>query len=108
MLVVVEYADGGVGTLCHSWETPSPLRGVQLSRIRGTEGSILFESNGLVAAVWGRQRRLIVPGLADLAGFGAMFRDFLAALRGEREPLMTLERAREDLALVEAAYRERK
>ena len=105
MLVVVEYADGAVGTLSHSWETPSPLLGLQLSRIRGTEGSIVFESNGLFVAVWGRRRRLILPGLADIAGYRAMFRDFLAALRGEREPLMTLDRAGEDLAFVEAAYR---
>ena len=104
MLVVVEYAGGAVGALSHSWETPSPLRGLQLSRIRGTEGSIVFESNGAFVVIWGRSRRVILPGLRDVAGFDAMFRDFLAALRGEREPLMTLARAREDLALVEAAY----
>lgn len=105
MLVVLEYEGGAIGTLSHSWETPSPLRGLQLSRIRGTEGSIVFESNGLAVSIWGRARRLIVPGLADLQGYGAMFRDFLAAMRGERAPLMTLERARAGLALVEAAYR---
>jgi predicted dehydrogenase len=102
-LLVVEYADGAVGTLSHSWETPSPLRGLQLSRIRGTEGSILFESNGAFVLERGRRRRLVLPGLADVAGYRAMFDDFLAALRGEREPLMTLGRARDDLALVEAA-----
>jgi predicted dehydrogenase len=105
MLLVVEYANGAVGTLSHSWETPSPLRGLQLSRIRGTAGSIVFESNGAFVLAWGRQRRLVLPGLRDVAGTDAMFRDFLAALRGEREPLMTLSRARVDLALVEAAYR---
>ena len=104
MLVVLEYEGGAFGTLCHSWEAPSPLRGLQLSRIRGTEGSILFESNGLFVAVSGRGRRLIVPGLADLQGYDAMFGDFLAALRGEREPVMTLARARSGIALVEAAY----
>lgn len=105
MLVVVEYTGGAIGTLSHSWETPSPLLGLQLSRIRGTEGSIVFESNGLFVAVWGRKRRFILPGLADIAGYRAMFRDFLGVLRGEREPLMTLDRASEDLAFVEAAYR---
>jgi predicted dehydrogenase len=104
MLVVVEYADGGVGTLCHSWETPSPLRGVQLSRIRGTEGSILFESNGLVAAVWGRQRRLIVPGLADPPARADVPGHPGGPAR--RAPFMT-SKGREDLALVEAAYRGR-
>jgi predicted dehydrogenase len=102
-LLVLEYADGSVGTLQHSWETPSPLRGLQMSRIRGSAGSVLFESNGLFVLVEGRARRLILPGLGDLAGYRAMFRDFLDALRAGSEPLMTLERAREDVEIVEAA-----
>jgi len=102
-LVVLDYEGGAVGTLCHSWETPGLLRGVQLSRIRGTEGSIVFESNGAFALVCGRRRRLALPGFRDLTGSDAMFADILAALRGEREPLMTLHRAWEDLAIVEAA-----
>lgn len=102
-LVVVEYADGSVGTLQHSWETPSTLRGLQLSRIRGTEGSIVFESNGLFVLVRGRTCRLILPGLSDLAGYRAMFRDFFQALAGGREPLMTLGRARRDVEIVLSA-----
>ena len=102
-LVVVEYADGSVGTLQHSWETPSLLRGLQLSHIRGTAGSIGFESNGLFVLVEGRIRRLILPGLADIGGHRAMFRDFFRALAGGPEPLMTLERARRDVEIVEAA-----
>ncbi|HEY6554357.1 MAG TPA: Gfo/Idh/MocA family oxidoreductase [Vicinamibacteria bacterium] len=102
-LVVVEYADGSVGTLQHSWEARSRLRGLQLSCIRGTEGSIVFESNGLFVLVDGRVRRLIFPGLLDLAGYRAMFRDFLRALQGGPEPLMTLERARRDVEIVLSA-----
>ena len=34
-----------------------------------------------------------------------MLADFVACLRDGREPLMTLDRARLDLELVEAAYR---
>jgi predicted dehydrogenase len=104
MLVVAEYDDGSIGTLAHSWETPSLLHGLQLSRIRGREGSILFESNGLFVLVSGRTRRLILPGFRDVAGYRAMFRDFVRALRGEGAPLMTLDRAREDAEIVEAAY----
>jgi predicted dehydrogenase len=105
MLVVLEYEDGSVATLQHSWETPSPLRGLQLSRIRGSAGSVLFESNGLFVLVDRRGApRLILPGLADLAGYRAMFRDFIAALRDGAEPLMTLERARADVEIVQAAY----
>jgi len=102
-LVVVEYEDGSIGTLAHSWEAPSLTRGLQLSRIQGREGSIVFESNGLFVAVNGRKRRLILPGLRDIAGYRAMFRDFIRALRTGEPPLMTLERAREDAALVLSA-----
>jgi predicted dehydrogenase len=105
-LVVFEYADGSVGTLQHSWASPSTLRGLQLSRIRGSDGSVLFESNGLFVFVRGRGGcRPILPGLADLGGYRAMFSDLLGALRTGRPPLMTLDRAREDVRLVEAAYR---
>jgi hypothetical protein len=45
-----------------------------------------------------------VPGLRDIEGYRAMFADFFAVLRTGRVPHMTIERARTDLALVEAAY----
>lgn len=102
-VVVLDYEGGGVGTLLHSWEIGSPLRGLRLSRIYGTAGSIAFESNGLFVAVYGRRKRLLWPGLRDLTGHRAMFRDFLGALRDGREPLMTLARARRDTEIVESA-----
>lgn len=104
MLVVARFEGGGVGTLAHSWEIPSPLRGLRLSRIYGTRGSAVFESNGLVAAVTGPRPRLIFPGFRDISGYRAMFHDFYAAIRTGREPLMTLARARHGLELIEAAY----
>ena len=105
MLVVARYAEGAVGTLFFSWTTPSPLKGVRLSRIYGTEGSITFESNGLFVLSLGRHSRLRFPGVRDLTGTRAMFRDFLRALREGRSPEYTLTLARRDLELVEAAYR---
>lgn len=102
LLVVLEYEDGAVGTLHHSWEVPSRLGGLGLSRIDGTAGTIRFESNGLFVLAGSRLR---LPGLRDILGHRAMFADFLAALRGDGEALMTLERARRDVELVEAAYR---
>ena len=104
MVVVLDYEGGGVGTLFHSWEIGSPLRGLRLSRIYGTAGSVAFESNGLFVAVRGRKHRLLVPGLRDLAGSRGMFRDFLTALATGKEARMTLARARQDLELVESAY----
>jgi predicted dehydrogenase len=106
ILVVVQYEEGAVGTLHHSWEAPALLRGLQLSRIAGTRGSVTFESNGLFVYVRRpKGSRWIVPGLRDIVGYRAMFEDFFGALRTGNGPSMTLQRARRDLELVEAAYR---
>ena len=105
MLAVFEYAEGAVGTLAHSWEIASPLKGLRLSGIFGTRGSAVFESNGLGLLVLGGRRRLALPGVRDFLGYGAMFRDFVDALRTGREPAMTLALARRDLELVEEIYR---
>jgi UDP-N-acetylglucosamine 3-dehydrogenase len=100
-VVLFEYDGGAVGTLTHSWETPSRLHGLQLSRISGTQGSIVFESNGLFVVA---RSRLILPGFADLSGYDAMLRDFVGALESGREPLMTLDRAQRDQEMIEGAY----
>jgi predicted dehydrogenase len=104
VLVVAQYEEGAVGTLHHAWDTPSLLRGLRISRIYGTRGSVAFESNGLFVLVHGRRNRLVFPSLRDIAGYRAMFADFIACLRTGREPQMTLALARRDLDLVEAAY----
>jgi UDP-N-acetylglucosamine 3-dehydrogenase len=104
VLVVAQYEEGAVGTLHHAWDTPSLLRGLRISRIYGTRGSVAFESNGLFVLVHGRRNRLVLPSLRDIAGYRAMFADFIACLRTGREPRMTLALARRDLELVEAAY----
>ena len=105
MLVVVKYRGGGVGTLAHSWEVPSPLHGLRVSRIYGTEGSAAFESNGIAVLVTGARRRLVFPGLRDINGNRAMWTDFLDVIRTGREPVMTAARAQRGLELIEAAYR---
>ena len=101
-LVVVEYEGGAVGTLAHSWETPSRFRGLQLSRIAGTGGSIVFESHGLFVVLSGARTRLVFPGLGDIAGYRAMFADLIEALRTGREPLMSLDRAERNMEILEA------
>jgi predicted dehydrogenase len=102
VLALFDYEGGAVGTLFHSWEVPSPLRGLRISRIYGREGTLTFESNGLFLLVWGKRRALIVPGLRDIAGRGAMWRDFVTALRTGGRAEMDLSRARRDLELVES------
>jgi UDP-N-acetylglucosamine 3-dehydrogenase len=105
-LVVVQFEEGAVGTLAHSWETPGRLRGLQLSRITGTEGSVTFESNGIFVNEYsGGQVRWSLPGLRDIEGFRAMWADFLAVLRHGGEPRMTLARARHGLELVLSSTR---
>lgn len=91
-VLALTYAEGAVGTLCHSWEVPGRLRGLQLSRIAGTEGSLIFESNGLFVAVCGRRTHVLSPGVRDITGRKAMLADFVDALATGREPLMTLAR----------------
>lgn len=105
MLVVFKYEEGPVGTLFHSWDTPSLLKGLRLSRIHGSGGSIAFESNGLFLLLFSRRPRIIFPGFRDISGYGAMLADFLGAIRTGREPEFSLAMARRDLRLVEEAYR---
>jgi UDP-N-acetylglucosamine 3-dehydrogenase len=105
MVLVVEYASGAVGTLYYSWEIGSPLKGVRLSALYGTEGAVTFESNGIAMGVRGRRRRLRFPGFRDLLGYGAMFEDFFTAIRDGTPARYDLAAARRDLALVEEAYR---
>jgi predicted dehydrogenase len=105
LLVAIRYAEGATGTLAFSWEIPSPAKGVRLSRIYGSTGSVAFESNGLFVAQFGRRRSLSFPGVRDLSGTHAMFDDFLTALAQGRPPRFTLAAARRDLELIERAYR---
>jgi UDP-N-acetylglucosamine 3-dehydrogenase len=105
MLAVFEYAEGAIGTLAYSWEIGSPMRGLRLSSVFGTEGAITFESNGLFLAVRGRRKRIAAPGLTDLLGYRAMFQDFFGAIETGRAAEFELDAARRDLELVERIYR---
>lgn len=104
-VAVFRYANGAVGTLHHSWEIPTPLKGVRMSALYGTEGTASFESNGLFLAVRGRRKAASLLRPADLVGYRAMWADFADAVRDDREPRYTLALARRDLSLVERIYR---
>ncbi len=104
MVAVFEYRDGAIGTLLHSWEIGSPLKGLRLSSIYGTDGAITFESNGLLLAVRGRRRGIGIPRPTDLLGYRAMFEDFLGAIRENRPAEFELPAARRDLELIERIY----
>jgi predicted dehydrogenase len=104
MLVTVDYAGGAIGTLAYSWEVPAIAKGLRLSKIYGRAGTITFETNGLWVLCRGTRTRLYIPGLRDLAGYRAMWADFVRAWRDDRDADMTLDHARRDLELVEQAY----
>lgn len=105
VLVVARYEGGAVGTLHYSWEIPSPLRGLRLSRIFGAGGTATFESNGAFLVVSGKRSSVAFPGFRDIVGYRAMFADFIEAIASGRPPRYDLAAARRDLALVEQAYR---
>jgi predicted dehydrogenase len=104
MAVLLEYAEGAAAHLSYSWELGGLVNGVRWSAMYGTDGTLRFESNGIVAIGTGRRRRIVIRGLTDLAGYRAMMTDFLGAIDGNRPPVYDLSLARRDLALVEHAY----
>ena len=105
MLVAFRYDNRAVGTLYYSRETPSLLRGLRVSKLIGREGIITFESNGAFVLVRGRGApRLLLPGVRDIRGYQAMYRDLLGAIRGGPAPQMSLEAAMADHRVMDEVY----
>ena len=106
MIIALEYAEGAVGMLSYSWEAHSPLKGVRISRIYGTDGAVAFESNGAFLLQTGRRTRfaLVPGGPRDAAGYAPMFRDFVQTLYTDAPPRFTPELARRDLERVQQSY----
>ena len=98
-LVVFRYGNGAIGTLAHSCE----VGGLRLSKVQGTRGAITFESNGFAYVQTGHRRSVGFLGLSHPLGYHHMLNDFLDVLRNQRPPRFTIEMARQDLALLEAA-----
>lgn len=106
LMVAFQYDNGAAGTLYYSREVPSLFRGLRVSKIFGREGIVTFESNGLFIVARGKTfPRVSVPGLGDIRGYRAMYRDFLNAIRTGAAPEMSLERALEDQRLMDQVYR---
>jgi len=105
MMVAFHYDNGAVGSLYYSREVPSLFRGIRFSKIYGRKGVITFESNGGIVFVRGvGGPRVIFPGVRDIRGYQAMYRDFARAIRTGEAPEMSLERAMEDHRLMEQIY----
>ena len=105
MLVSFTYDNGAVGSLFYSREIPSLFRGLRLSKLFGRRAVITFESNGLFVLVRGNgSPRLRLPGIRDIRGYRAMYRDFATSIRDGRQPQMNLERAMDDQRLMDQIY----
>ena len=105
MMVAFRYDNGAVGSLYYSREVPSLLKGLRLSKLFGREGIITFESNGAFVIVrGGRVPRLVLPGVRDIRGYRAMYRDFLTAIREGTAPQMSLETAMADQRIMDQIY----
>jgi len=104
ILVNVEYAEGPVGSLYYSWETPSLFKGLRLSKIYGRAGSITFESNGVFIFVRGKKKQFIFPSFGDIAGYKGMFADFIKSIRENIDAKFNLDLAERDLKLIETIY----
>ncbi|MFQ5604215.1 MAG: Gfo/Idh/MocA family protein [bacterium] len=104
ILVNFKYEEGPVGSLYYSWETPSLFKGLRISKIYGTTGSLTFESNGLIIVVRGSKKAILFPGLKDIAGYRAMFQDFFSAIKSDRSPEFSLALAEQDMKLIEEVY----
>jgi UDP-N-acetylglucosamine 3-dehydrogenase len=105
MMVAFRYDNDAVGSLYYSREIPSLLRGLRLSKLYGRDGIITFESNGAFVFVRGAKwTRFVFPGIRDMRGYQAMYRDFVRAIRDGGQPEMSIERAIEDQRLMDQVY----
>lgn len=105
MMLLVKFRGGLAGKLLHSWRIPNALKGVGLSKIYGTEGVIVFESNGLFVLAWGRKKRFSMVSPGAFLGFKSMHRAFVEAWRSGEPWQPDLARIKMELKLIEASYR---
>lgn len=102
--VSMKTKDGPVINLIYSWEVNALFKGLRISRVFGTKGSIRWESNGIFMWVRGQSWRMKIPGLKDIGGFQTMFKDFFNALRSGQEAEYNWEKAKLDLKTIEDIY----
>ena len=105
LLLVARFSNGVVARLLHSWRIPNRFFGMGLSKIYGTEGVITLESNGLFCSVYGKKKKKMVMNPLEFLGFRAMHRAFVADWVNDRPWQPSMDRIRDDLKMVKAAYR---
>ncbi len=105
LLVVARYSNGVVGKLLHSWKIPNRFFGLGLSKIYGTDGVVTFESNGLFYSLFGKRKRKGIISPFTFLGFRPMLRAFVDDYAHGRRWEPSLQRVRQDMEMVDAAYR---
>ena len=102
--LLARFESGAIGLLANSLAAPRLPRW-QRSWVTGDAGSLGVDSFGRslwVRAGWGSRIRVFVR---DRRGLTAQLSEFVAAFREDRPPRLLPASAREDLAVVLAAYR---
>lgn len=103
--ISVVFENGATGHLFHSWSVPAKLKGLSLSRIHGSRGTIYFESNGLFVTIRGKRNKIYFPGLGDLLGYKGMFKEINDCFIHGKDISSDLHSARNDIAFVESVYK---
>ena len=104
VFVLLRFRNGAVAALANSVAAPRLPRW-QWAWITGTEGSIGVDYRGRALWLRGRSGARVRAFVRDRRGLVAQLREFVAAVREGRPPTLPPESAREDLAMVLAAYR---
>ena len=98
-------SDGPVINLIYSWDVNSVFKGLRISRIFGTKGSVRFESNGLFTFVRGKKWKLSFFSPSKMTGFKLMFDDFFESLVEGKPAQYHMALAKKDLMTVERIYK---
>jgi predicted dehydrogenase len=104
VFALLRFRNGAVGALANSVAAPRLPRW-QWAWITGTEGSMGVDYRGRALWLRGRSGARARAFVRDRRGLVAQLREFVAAVREGRPPALPPESAREDLAMVLAAYR---
>ena len=101
----LKYKGNLTGNLFHSWSAKTKMKGLSMSRIYGSDGIIHFESNGIFILVRGKKSKLYFPSVTDMLGFKAMHKEIADCFISGKKIISDLNAAKNDIAIVEAAYR---
>jgi predicted dehydrogenase len=102
--LLVRFRSGAVGFLAASAAAPGALRRGTLEAT-GTAGTLAVDTRGRYLWLRGRGRPRLRVFLRDRRGLRAQLTEFVDAVREHRAPAPPAESARDDLAVVLAAYR---